>query len=295
VTDATDTLKASAPTAAETMALATDPAPDPADTVAVAYVHSDDVRYSWHHSMTQLMAYDLANAGRIWTGGYVAVRCGTDGLAEARNTAVEEFLADSRAGWMWWVDTDMGFAPDTVDRLLAAADPAERPIVGGLCFSQIERQPDGFGGWTCVATPTVMDWRHLGQQTGYAVRWDYPRDTVTRCDGTGSACILIHRGVFEKIHAEFGPNWYTRTRNPSTGKMISEDLSFCIRAGALSLPVYVHTGVQTTHVKRVWLGQDQYWQQRAIHPPPPKLDDEAQQLFEDGLLAPAYFEAATNG
>lgn len=268
---------------------------DPANAVAVAYVHSDDVAYSWHHSMTQLMAYDLANAGRVWTGGYVAIRCGTDGLADARNTAVKEFLADSRSQWLFWVDTDMGFAPNTVDRLLEAADHAERPIVGAMCFSQIEREPDGVGGWRCVATPTVMDWAHIGNQAGFAVRWDYPRDTVTRCHGTGSACILIHRSVFETIGDSYGPNWYTRTRNPSTGQMISEDLSFCVRANALGLPIHVHTGVQTTHNKRIWLGQDTYWQQRAVNPPPPPVDDEAQSLFKDGLLADAYFEAATRG
>lgn len=269
-----------------------DQAPDPSETVAVAYVHSDDVRYSWHHSMTQLMAYDLANAGRIWTGGYVAVRCGTDGLADARNTAVEEFLAERRSDWMFWVDTDMGFPPDTVDQLLAAADPVTRPVVGALCFSQIEREPDGMGGWKCIATPTVMDWAHVGERTGYAVRWDYPRDTVTKVDGTGSACILIHRSVFEKIHAEFGPNWYTRTRNPGTGKWFGEDLSFCIRVGAIGLPIYVHTGVQTTHLKRVWLGQEEYWKQRAVNPPPVGPDEQAQKLYDDGLLAHAYFEAA---
>jgi GT2 family glycosyltransferase len=237
--------------------------------VAVAYVHTDEVFYSWHHSMTQLLAYDASNEGRIWHGGYVAIRGGTDGLAHARNTAVTEFLADSTAEWLWWIDTDMGFAADTVEQLLAAADPVERPIVGALCFANRETENDGMGGRRSVVTPVVLDWKTIDGESGYDVRWDYPRDTVTRVDGVGMACVLIHRSVLERIQAEFGPNWYSRARNPSTNSLISEDLSFCVRANALSIPIHVHTGVKTTHAKRAWLGEEDYWRQRALTPPPP--------------------------
>lgn len=242
---------------------------DPGDAVAVAYVHTDEVFYSWHHSMTQLLAYDASTDGRIWHGGYVAIRGGTDGLAHARNTAAAEFLKDSTAGWLWWIDTDMGFAPDTVEQLLAAADPVERPIVGALCFANRETENDGMGGRRSVITPVVLDWKTIDGESGFDVRWDYPRDTVTRVDGVGMACVLIHRSVFERIAAEFGPNWYSRARNPSTNSLISEDLSFCVRANALEIPIHVHTGVKTTHAKRAWLGEEDYWRQRALTPPPP--------------------------
>lgn len=238
---------------------------DPAQAVAVAYVHTDIVYYSWHHSMTQVLAYDAATKGRIWTGGYVAIRGGTDGLADARNTAVKEFLTDSTAAWLWWVDTDMGFAPDTVDRLFEAADPDERPVVGALCFANREVENDGMGGRRSVIAPVVLDWKTIDGESGFDTRWDYPRDTVTRVHGVGSACVLIHRSVFERVAAQFGPNWYSRARNPSTNALISEDLSFCVRANALDIPLYVHTGVQTTHAKLAWLGEEDYWRQRAIN------------------------------
>jgi hypothetical protein len=238
------------------------------DAVVVAYVHSNEVTYSWHHSMTELIGWDFANHGRIVRGGYIAYRAGTDGLVDCRNKAVRDFLVDGRAEWLFWVDTDMGFGADTVDRLMEAADPVERPIAGALCFSQRETSSDDMGGWRCKATPTVMDWVKLdnGQQ-GFAVRWDYPANSVTRVHGTGSACILIHKSAFEKIGDKFG-TWYDRVPNTSTGQLISEDLSFCIRANALDIPIYVHTGVRTTHQKRVWLSDEDYWRQRAVDPPP---------------------------
>jgi hypothetical protein len=246
-----------------------DPTVDPAQAVAVAYVHADTVHYSWHHSMTQLLAYDAATEGRIWTGGYVAIRGGTDGLAEARNTAVKEFLSDSTAAWLWWVDTDMGFAPDTVDRLMEAADPVERPVVGALAFANREVDNDGMGGRRSVIAPVVLDWKTIDGESGFDTRWDYPRDTVTRVHGVGSACVLIHRTVFERVAVQFGPNWYSRARNPSTNALISEDLSFCVRVNALDIPLHIHTGVPTTHAKLAWLGEEDYWRQRAINAPPP--------------------------
>jgi GT2 family glycosyltransferase len=246
----------------------TDHAEAPVSTVAVAYVHQDEVLYSWHHSLIQLLDHDLANSARIWSGGFIAMRCGTDGLAEARNSAVREFLKDSKADWLWWIDTDMGFMPDTVDRLLEAADPAERPVMGALCFANREVDNDGMGGRRALAAPVIMHWTHDGAEAGFDTRWDYPLNSVVRCDGIGAACVLIHRSVFEQVAERFGPNWYTRTVNPSTGEMISEDLAFCARMMALQIPVHVHTGVPTTHAKRFWLAEEDYWRQRALNPPP---------------------------
>lgn len=238
---------------------------DPTGAVALAYVHSERVSYSWHHSIVELMGYDFANAGRIVRGGFVSIHCGTDGLVDARNKAVATFLAERQAEWLFWVDTDMGFAADTLERLLQVADADHRPVVGALAFSQRQTDSDGRGGWRCQATPTVFDWEEVDGKSGFSVRWDYARNTVTRVAGTGSACILIHRTVFEKIAAEHGPTWYNRIPNPSLQAMTSEDLSFCMRAGALGFPLHVHTGVEATHHKPVWLAEDDYLRQRAVN------------------------------
>jgi hypothetical protein len=63
------------------------------------------------------------------------------------------------------------------------------------------------------------------------------------------------------------------------GQVLSEDLSLCLRAGALDIPVHVHTGVKTTHQKTLWLAEDDYYGQVALarmprpsppaQPPPP--------------------------
>lgn len=246
------------------MAEPQDEAP-PAGAVAVAYVHSNNVAYSWHHSMIEMVGYDLFNEARILRGGWIAVRYGTDGLPEARNMAAKIFLDERKAEWLFWLDTDMAFGPDIVDRLLEAADPVDRPVVGALAFSYRETEPDGLGGWRCSPTPTVFDWVKLDDgQMGFAVRFDYAQDALVQVAGTGSAAILIHRSVLERMRDQYGPTWYDKVPNTTTGNVVSEDLSMCLRAGAMQIPIFVHTGVKTTHQKTVWVGESDYFGQVAL-------------------------------
>lgn len=221
-----------------------------ADTLA-AWVHPEQVAHSW---FTSLMSVVMTST-RV--GPYTAMRCGTDGLPTARNRVAAQFLA-SDLEWLWWSDTDQGFAPDALDRLLASADPVERPIMGALAFAQTEVEIDGMGGYHTKATPTLYRWvERVDGQSGFTPMYDYPRDQVVRVGGTGSAMIVIHRSVFEAIAVD-GPVWYTRMMNPTTGQLVGEDLSFCARAAAKGFPIHVDTSVKTNHLKPIWLQEEHY-------------------------------------
>jgi GT2 family glycosyltransferase len=233
------------------------------DAVSVAYVHSNTVTYSWHFSLLQLFVADLGTHQRIRRGGIIAMRTNAGQLVNARNKAVGHLL-ESDVPWMLWLDTDMGFGPDILEQLLAAADPVERPIVGALCFAQRELEMDGMGGYHTIPTPTIFDWAPIGDLEGYEIRYDYPANALVRCSGTGSAAILVHRSVFERIFEKYGPEWYHRV--PARNGSMGEDLSFCMRATALDIPVHVHTGVRTTHAKTVWLGEGDFLEQVMVPP-----------------------------
>jgi hypothetical protein len=224
----------------------------PAQDVMVAWVHSEWVAHSWFQS---IMGAVLSST-RI--GPYTAMKCGTDGLVAARNDTVKAFLKTD-AQWLWWIDTDMGFLPDALDGLLAVADPVERPIVGALCFSNRETGQDGYNGYRCDPVPTVYKFITLPDgKNGFQPIFDYARDSLVEVAGTGSACIVIHRSVFEAVHAKWGPNWYIRLTNPTTGQLIGEDLSFCYRAADVGFRLYVNTAVKTTHLKPIWLQEADY-------------------------------------
>jgi hypothetical protein len=236
--------------------------------VVAAWVHPTEVDASFMHSMLTLVGAELLGARRLER--WMPVRCGSGGLIAARNDAATAFLTMEDAEWLWWVDTDMGFAPDALDRLLEVADPAERPIVGGLCFAQMEREVDGMGGYRTEIVPALYRWHEISDGRAGFVSWgNYPRDTVVDVAGTGSAFVLIHRSVFERIAADDrfqAGHWYDRMLNPLTGQLLGEDLSFCARARMVDLPIYVHTGVLTTHRKPRWVGQDDYLHPDDIRP-----------------------------
>ncbi len=97
------------------------------DRVSVAYVHSEQVAYSWFRSITGLITYDRANKRHVVGNPFVDIMFASGGISDARNKAVREFLTTD-SDWLFWIDTDMGFEPDIVDRLLDVADPVERPI-----------------------------------------------------------------------------------------------------------------------------------------------------------------------
>ncbi len=239
----------------------------PDDAVTVAYLHANQVAHSWHASIMQLIMDDVAGPRRLLAGGILAIRCPSAGLLpQARNRVVEHFLR-GKAAWLWLIDTDMGFGPDTVERLLAAADPETRPIIGGLCFAQRELGDDGYGGQQTIPTPTIFDWHTDGNGMGaFEVRVAYERDALVRCDGTGAACLLIHRGVLERIQVAHGPAWFDRI--PARDGSVGEDLSFCMRARELGIPIHVHTGVRTTHMKTLWLAEEHYFQAIEAEPVP---------------------------
>lgn len=232
----------------------------PGERVTVAYVHPNEVSANFHDCLQQLILWDVAHGQHLChEDGKIAVRCGTGGLIQARNQAVELFLA-GKAAWMLWIDADMGFSADALEQLMAVADRRERPIVGGLCFASREYQSDGMGGYRSKPVPTIYEYV---EGKGFAPLSYFPRNTLLRCAATGSAFVLVHRSVFQNTES-----WYDRIPGPSG--LFGEDISFCVRAGAAGFPLHVHTGIRTTHHKPQWVSELDWWDR--FEPPPADED-----------------------
>src|SRR6185312_15899992 len=140
-----------------------------------------------------------------------------------RNEVVRKFLTTSNP-WLWFVDSDMTFAPDTLDRLLAAAS-VSRPIMAALAFSRM-----GDSG-------TVPVWFRRDGGGDYGCVRDF-EESPLRLDAVGMACCLIHRSVFERIQEVYGDDdftWYGRDQVTLGGKRqrLGEDFTFCYRCARL--------------------------------------------------------------
>ena len=203
----------------------------------IGYVHPGTVRAEFCAS---LLAVCMEGSTRIRT--VRALESGPN-ISTPRNMLVRDFLEDNLAPWLFMADTDMWFPADTVDRLIAAADPVERPVVGGLCWSL-----DGGHRF-----PTMYELTTKNEGALAFVRYrEWPEDTVMRVSATGAAALLMHRDALlavEKASNAPAAPWFQESPVGAPMALMGEDMTFCLRCAAADIPVHVHTGVRVGHMK----------------------------------------------
>jgi GT2 family glycosyltransferase len=206
----------------------------------IGYIHPGTVRAEFCAS---LLAVCLEGKTRIRT--VVALESGPN-VSTGRNLIVREFLDGNLAPWLFMADTDMSFPADTVDRLIAAADPAERPVVGGLCFSLSQGQK----------YPTMYELVDAPGGLAFRRYREWPEDACVRLSATGAACLLLHRDALlavEKHANDPAAPWFRESSIGAPMSLMGEDLTFCLRCAAAGVPVHVHTGVKVGHMKTTML------------------------------------------
>ncbi|HEU4751757.1 MAG TPA: glycosyltransferase family A protein, partial [Armatimonadota bacterium] len=180
--------------------------------VVVGYLDPGQWSASFGLSYRDLCLYDAASSQRIVrpSGAELRQVCASGGIAEARNDVARAFL-DTDGEWLWFVDSDMGFAADTVDRLVASADRYAAPVMGGLCFAlrrTARPSPATLNAPEFAIIPTCYAYAETGDEVGFLPIQDYGRDQVIKVAGTGAACLLIHRDVLVKVRATYGDAWF---------------------------------------------------------------------------------------
>jgi hypothetical protein len=258
--------------------------PRAGERVCIGVPHLDNPGWNFVESIIRMASYDKAhgdhllhNSGLMNNGAFAPVWGRSMELSHARNTATSAFLA-SESDWMLWIDSDIGFEQDALEKLLEVADPETAPIVGGLCFIEGDFAHDFRGGLRSSLAPTLYDWTWVEPKSGMPgtykmmARAEWQPNMATRVGATGCGLLLVHRSAFEKIsfwlrdHGAPPHIWFERIPGPD-GEKCGEDISFCLRAHQVGLPVMVHTGVLTTHQKTVWYGAEDY-KMKPFTPPP---------------------------
>ena len=214
----------------------------PPQHAVIGYVHGGTVRAEF---LASLLGLHRTRAVRTKVDAVLAAPSGPN-ISEARNLVCRRFLEETTAPWLWSLDTDMVFTPDTLDRLIAAADPVERPVVGALCYSQDEA--------TGEKRPTLYELVEQDGQPGFARYRTWPEDACFPVAATGAACLLIHRTVLEaveKVARDRAAPWFRESVIGAA--LVGEDMTFCLRCAAAGIPVHVHTGVRVGHMKTTML------------------------------------------
>ena len=233
--------------------------------VSIGLICPGEVKQTFFARFVELVLHDLSNQHRLFSHDrfWIQGHYGSGGIVQGRNDVALAMCETSQAEWLMWIDADMGFDPDIIDRLVDSADPVERPVVGALCFAQKNAGQKPFGARSFLTIPTIYEFVVRDGEAGVVPNLDYPRDSLVKCAATGAAAILIHRSVLETMRSRFDHDWYTPIRHGS-GTVFSEDLSFCYRLGALDIPLHVNTAVKTTHDKGgIFLDEELFDHERA--------------------------------
>lgn len=209
-------------------------------------------------SYTDLLVRDTIVSQRIIRpdGKHLRYLTQSGGIVGNRNASVRDFLDSTDGEYLFLIDTDMGFAADTVDKLVETAEGTREIVaVGGLAFALKRKPPSGdmLYGEHFNIVPTVYDFFDTEQEQGFRPRMEYKRDSVVEASGTGAAVLLLHFSALEEVRRKYGDTWFDpiTLEHGDHGKprTFGEDLSFSMRLIACGIPLHVHTGVKTTHEK----------------------------------------------
>jgi hypothetical protein len=216
--------------------------------VIVGYLSGGDTRVEFTKSIGAMTAHSVSTGSLIGALPHVS----GPRIAAGRNHLVESFLA-TPGEWLFMVDDDMTFDSDVIERFLSVADPVKAPIVGGLAFATGRDGifPTMFRIHPEFKVPTRIDQWPLGE--------------VVEVDGTGAACLFIHRSVFERMAEEFEKPWQWFQETTLNGNTVGEDMTFCLRARALGFPILVDTSIQFGHVKPRIIDENEYFRWLDTH------------------------------
>lgn len=166
-------------------------------------------------------AFDLANL----VGYFTSSGKGSVNLLHSMGTLIADQRVDlvhmalsQGAEWILWLDSDMRFKKDTLNRLLAHG----KDIVG-CNYSQRVVPPK----------PTAHNVIGAGEFTPI---WTKPESTgLEKVGFLGFGCILTKADVFKKIEPPYFHLGYS-TRNH---RFIGEDVYFCLQAEKANIPVFL--------------------------------------------------------
>ena len=238
----------------------------PDERCVIAFIHPGEVAGAFMDSMLRTIMPECHQDGLMGDGGgYINLQSGPR-IAEARSQVLENFLNAAvykQGEWILCIDSDMTFTREDVRTLIGAADPIDRPIVGGLCFA-------GYSPETMYPTIYAL----LEEDGSWAMEkvHEYPKDSMLKVGATGAAFLLCHRTALYKIHAAFQhlPDgtlnsypWFVEGHVDHRGRQLGEDVAFCMRANSVGLPVYVHTGVKIGH-RKSWILTEQVYEDQQL-------------------------------
>lgn len=186
--------------------------------------------------VTARFAQSLATVTKV---GYSLVSFQVGSLIYDARNRLAAMAIEQNCDYIVWFDSDMTFAPDTIQRLIADLEEG-RDIVSGLYFRRTPSYDPVI--FSKVSVDNGREWE------GYN---DYPKDSIFEVEGIGLGCAAMRVSALTDILAS--------ERNlfqPVYG--FGEDLSFCIRARKNGHKVWVDSRIKCGHCGHIYIDENFY-------------------------------------
>ena len=169
-------------------------------------------------------------------------------IYDARNTMARRAVKEN-FDRVLWLDSDMSFEPDFMERLSARLDEGYE-YVSGLYFTR-----------KAPVRPVLYSEcgyfeKENGEVSPVAVWYDdYPKDTIFEVKATGFGGVMMTTDAIKRVADQFGLPFA-----PMLG--FGEDLSFCGRFQQVGGKMWVDSTVKMGHVGLGTITEDVFLQQR---------------------------------
>lgn len=183
-------------------------------------------------------------------------------ISRARNTLVGQFLRDPRATHLFFIDSDIGFTPEQVTRLVNA----RRDVVAGVYPIKTQRWDEAararLAAGESLETAGLV---YVGEPSQGAARRE--ENGFVTADYAGTGFMLIQRHVLERMIAAYPETRYRHAFilsnvapdggfdyalfdteiDPDTEAYLSEDYTFCRRWRLLGGTIWLDLHARLSH------------------------------------------------
>jgi len=156
-------------------------------------------------------------------------------IYDARNQLMDYALKKGGFDYMLWLDSDMTFEPDLMERMIASI--GDKMMLTGLCFGR--RPPFK----PCIFSNLDVKHDGVGWEAIADNYYDYPRNSLFEVQACGFACVMQRMDMLEAMSV-YGVPFF-----PVAG--LGEDLSFCYRAKQLDLKIWCDSSIKLGHLMKI--------------------------------------------